>query len=535
MNGSSTTDEPPLNSQLLTLLGHAAVPAGIKAAARKSPGAQFYRCAFQVNPFGYLGRHTKPNSFASEEAYNTAIVQACRQENIRVVGITDHFRIATARGLADALIGAGIYIFPGFEASSSEGVHLLCLFPRTTSFEELERIIGRCGVSNLDATSPLSDQSSEKLMELIATCGGVTIAAHVCSSNGLLTTLKGQSAARTWCSDHLLAVALPGAARDAPDAQRGIILNRDPSYRRDRPPAIVNANDISDPAALFNPSATTWVKMSDVSVEGLRQAFLDPESRIRLNSDEMPAPHTELVSIFWAGGLLDDQSVRLSENLNVLVGGRGAGKSTLIESVRYAFDLPPKADDARRTHDSMMKSQLGQGAAVSVLVRSPHPSPQYYVIERIYGAKPRVRDHNGELLDGVAPRAVLGNIEVYGQHEISELTRQPAKLADLLRRFTEPVTDTSDEKSNTQRALEQSRTTMLEEMAAIERIDEVLAALPALLERLKRFAAVGLDARLRDKTLIDAEARLFEAAQSIARGERQQLCGHLTDRRQPAP
>ena len=102
----------------------------------------------------------------------------------------------------------------------------------------------------------------------------------------------------------------------------------------------------------------------------------------------------------------------------------------------------------------MMKSQLGQGAAVSVLVRSPHPSPQYYVIERIYGAKPRVRDHNGDLLDGVAPLAILGNIEVYGQHEISELTRQPAKLAELLRRFTEPIADTSADKGEIQLALE---------------------------------------------------------------------------------
>ena len=228
----------------------------------------------------------------------------------------------------------------------------------------------------------------------------------------------------------------PGPGRDAPEAQRAIILNRDPNYRRTRPPAIINANDVSDPSGLSNPSTTTWIKMTDVSIEGLRQAFLDPESRIRLNSDETPTPHTELVAISWAGGLLDGQGVRLSESLNVLVGGRGAGKSTLIESVRYAFDLPPKADDARRTHDDMMKSQLGQGAAVSVLVRSPHPSPQYYLIERIYGAKPRVRDHNGDLLDGITPRAILGNIEVYGQHEISELTRQPAKLAELLRRFT---------------------------------------------------------------------------------------------------
>jgi hypothetical protein len=497
------------------LLGHAAVPAGLKDAMQKSPGAQFYKCAFQINSFGYLARHTKPTSFTTEVTYNTAVVEACRRENVRVVAITDHFRIATARGLASALTDAGIHLFPGFEASSSEGVHLLCLFPPTTPFEEIERIIGRCGVSNLEAASPLSDQSCDTLMELISNCGGLTIAAHVCSANGLLTTLRGQSGARVWRSNYLLAAALPGAGSDAPEAHRRIIMNQDPNYQRAHPPAIINANDVSDPTALSNPSTTTWVKMSDVSIEGLRQAFLDPESRIRLNSAAPPAPHTELVAISWAGGLLDGQSVRLSESLNVFVGGRGAGKSTLIESVRYAFDLPPKADDARRTHDAMMKSQLGQGAAVSVLVRSPHPSPQYYVIERIYGAKPRVRDHNGDLLDGVTPRAILGNIEVYGQHEISELTRQPDKLAELLRRFTEPLADSSTDKSDIQVALDKSRASIVAEMDEIERIDEALAALPSLRERLKRFAAVGLDKRLEEKTLIDCEARLFEAAAAM--------------------
>jgi PHP family Zn ribbon phosphoesterase len=480
VNDADTTGEA-LDPQLLTLVGHAAVPAGIKQALAKSPGAQFYKCAFQVNPFGYLGRHTKPTSFTSETSYNTAIVEACRQENVRVVGITDHFRIATARSLAEALGLAGIHVFPGFEASSSEGVHFLCLFPQAMSFEELERIIGRCGVSAIDAPSPLSDQSCDRLMELIASCGGVTIAAHVCSSSGLLTTLRGQSGARTWCSKHLLAVALPGTAKDAPEAHRGILLNRDPNYRREQPPAIINANDVNDPTALSNPSTTTWIKMSEVSIEGLRQAFLDPESRIRLNSDETPAAHTEIVAISWAGGLLDGQSVRMNESLNVLIGGRGAGKSTVIESVRYAFDLPPKADDARRTHDAMMKSQLGQGAVVSVLGRSPHPSLQYYVIERIYGAKPRVRDHSGDLLAGVAPKDILGNIEVYGQHEISELTRQPAKLAELLRRFTEPVAGSSVDKAEIQAALEKSRTNVVTELQEIEKIEEALAAMPTLL------------------------------------------------------
>jgi hypothetical protein len=272
------------DSQLLTLAGHAAIPSGIKCALGKARGAQFYKCAFQLNPFWYLGRHAKSTSFTSEASYNAAIVDACCRESISVVSITDHFRATTARSLADALTGAGIQVFPGFEASSSEGVHLLCLFPQLTPFDEMERVIGRCGVSKLNALSPLSDQGCERLLELVAGCGGVAIAAHVCSASGLLVNLKGQSAARVWHSPHLLAVALPGTAKDAPDGQRGILLNQDPSYRRPNPPAVINANDVSDPADLSNPSTTTWVKMSEVSIEGLRQAFLDPESRIRLNS-----------------------------------------------------------------------------------------------------------------------------------------------------------------------------------------------------------------------------------------------------------
>ena len=66
--------------------------------------------------------------------------------------------------------------------------------------------------------------------------------------------------------------------------------------------------------------------MSTVSVEALRQAFLDPQSRIRLHTDQPPEPHAEFVAITWEGGFLGDTSVHFSGNLNVLVGGRGTGK-----------------------------------------------------------------------------------------------------------------------------------------------------------------------------------------------------------------
>lgn len=504
-----------LDPQLTTFIEHSAVPPGIREAVHRQAGARFFRCALQVNPYAYLKRHSKSTPFKTEQEYNAAIVAQCLKENVEVVGITDHFRVAESHTLSAALSAAGVHVLLGFEANSSEGVHLLCLFSSSLTPNELERTIGACGVTDLQTDSPQSRESCQYLLSYIPTVGGIVIAAHACGASGLLTTLRGQTRVRAWTSPALLAIALPGARSAAPESCRDIILNKDPIYLRPRTIAVVNANDVSSPEALAEPSSTTWIKMTSPSIEGLRQAFLDWESRIRLNSDPKPGPHTELIAASWAGGLLDGQRFRFNDGLNVLVGGRGAGKSTLIESLRYAFELPPKGDEARRTHDNMIKTVLGQGSSISILIRSPRPSPQYYLIERIYGSAARVRDQTGELLQQVKPSSILGNLEVYGQHEISELTRYPQKLAQLLRRFTEPTADTTATKKGLKEKLERSRGAIESELAEIARVEEALGTMPALKEHLKRFAAAGLDNKLKEKTSIDRESRFFEKAENL--------------------
>ena len=53
-------------------------------------GARFYRCALQVNPFAYLARHNRLTPFENETEYNAAIVDACCEMGIEVIGVTDH-------------------------------------------------------------------------------------------------------------------------------------------------------------------------------------------------------------------------------------------------------------------------------------------------------------------------------------------------------------------------------------------------------------------------------------------------------------
>jgi hypothetical protein len=129
--------------------------------------------------------------------------------------------------------------------------------------------------------------------------------------------------------------------------------------------AIINAQDVNSPEDLRRPGSSCFIKMSQVSVEALRQAFLDPDSRIRLSSDPPPEPHAEFLSLTWEGGFLDGTLLHFNPNLNVLVGGRGTGKSTVIESLRYVLALEALGEEARNAHDGVVRQVLRSGTKVS--------------------------------------------------------------------------------------------------------------------------------------------------------------------------
>lgn len=74
----------------------------LAVALRLPNGARFYRCALQLNPFAYVQRHGKASRFATEEAYNQAMIEACKANDIEVIAVTDHYRVRSAEGLCQA-------------------------------------------------------------------------------------------------------------------------------------------------------------------------------------------------------------------------------------------------------------------------------------------------------------------------------------------------------------------------------------------------------------------------------------------------
>ena len=487
----------------------------VKGKSALTSGAKFHKCALQVNPHHYTGSFQGQSSESSLQDYVEAIVEKADELGVSVLAITDHNSVADIPAFKQAAAIRDMHVFPGFEIESNEGIHILCIYPQDEDPTKLERYLGELGIRELGPSSVASSASFAEILERVKEHGGITVAAHTTGAKGLLKTLTGQARIRAWRNEALLAIQIPGPVNDLPVDFRPIVENKNPDYQRlhaagdNLAVAVVNAKDIARPDDLENPSASCWIKMSEVSIEGLRQAFLDPDSRIRLNSDPEPEEHAELVKLSWEGGFLDGAAVQLNSNLNVMVGGRGAGKSTVIESLRYVLSKEPIGEESQNAHSGMVRNVLRSGTKISLDVRSHRPATREYRIERVVPNPPVVRDDSGQI-SSLLPQDILPGVEIYGQHEISEITRSPEKLTSLLNRFVPHDESLKHRKLSVSRGLEQTRRSIIDTETELFQIEEQLATLPGLEETLARYREAGLEERLGEQSLLIREERALD-------------------------
>jgi hypothetical protein len=192
---SSTS--PVLHSQALSLL---------RQASEKPGGARFYRCALQVNPHQYAERYRGQPSLLTEGQYVEAVIARAAERQIEVLAITDHNHVGSVDAFRAAAESQGIAIFPGFEVESSEGVHVICIYPRDTAAMTLGRYLGEMGIVDTDPSNKPSSKAFSEILDLVRERGGISIAAHVTQSKGLLNSLHGQACIRAWRDPNLMAI-----------------------------------------------------------------------------------------------------------------------------------------------------------------------------------------------------------------------------------------------------------------------------------------------------------------------------------------
>lgn len=477
--------------------------------------ARFWRCDLQIH--SPLEPEFKPGTERKPEKIQKAAekwVDAAIEAKLDAAAITEHNSVEFLPYLQKAA-GDRLVIFPGVEVSTGDGYHMLCLFDPGTKAEDLKPFLNKLGIETGNeryddgkVRSADSEWTVSKLLVEVERRNGVCIAPHVRRKKGLLASAAaGDLRVRAWTDARLLAVE-----DDCVELQPGrfaddCMLNRRDDYRRDRPPARVWGSDAKGYAEIGG--SQTFIKMAEPSVEGLRQAFLDPGSRIRHPDQYDLAARDRIVSIRWDGGFLSGEEIAFAEQLTCLIGGKGTGKSTVVESIRSAFDIEPPYGFGKSQYEKLIESTLPPGTRIDIEFELRDGTR--YSLSRTAGQAPDLRDGEGNVVD-LNPSEVL-DPAIYSQGQILETARQPLAHLGLLDSFIESALgELRRDESHLLEALDDGAQKLTTALSQRERREQDESRIDHLEKARKAFDKKGVSARTELRRQLDHEERLVDSA-----------------------
>ncbi len=335
-------------------------------------------------------------------------------------------------------------LFPGVEISVNGGIHILAILDRNRGASDIDTLLGAAGYSGAKGScDSVSTRSLTEVADAVASMGGIAIPAHVDEKNGLFITLAGQTLQQALDCEQFFAMELMDAQYTKPAAYAAC----------KRPWSEVVGSDAhhptGNPGQKYPGSRFTWVKMGTPCIEGLRLALLDaPLSVIRSDAiTQDPNQHADMVMGYMEVknaryiGRPNAFRVDLNPWMNAIIGGRGTGKSTIVEFLRLVLrrerELPESLQEDFAKYFEVYASRDEDG----LLTEDAH----FALVYRKNGARYRVQwsrrgdaePIEAEQADG-SWRAEPGEItqrfpvRIYSQKQIYELAKAPLALLKIV-------------------------------------------------------------------------------------------------------
>ena len=232
-----------------------------------------------------------------------------------------------------------IYIFPAVELNVNGNIHVLGIFDIGTDYETLAGILGKVEYSD---SCKATTKSLAEVIEIIVKNGGIAIPAHVDGPSGMFyEELCSASTIKSALEvDGILALEMTGLEVCH---QLYIENKKKLSY--------VLGSDSHCLESLGK--NYTWVKMGTPNIEALRLALFDEEDGVRRSkyiegnpndiNERMYIKYIEIKEAKYAGRR-KPLRIEFSPWMTSIIGGRGTGKSSIIQFLRVVLkkhnDLP---------------------------------------------------------------------------------------------------------------------------------------------------------------------------------------------------
>ncbi len=324
-------------------------------------GAHFYKCDFQVHTprdTGWSGGDavTEPE----RKAYAEELILACREKGLRAVAITDHHDFAffpyVKKAAQNELDESGepvsddkkIVVFPGLELTlTAPNCQALLILDADFPENLLQSVLTALAIT----PAPSSDSKHATVQRIPQhVVGDLTDLYEKLNSH---QHLKGRfivfpnvsetghgTMLRSGFANFYKTMPCVGGYTDGPVCNFGtgnlsIVRGQNREYGF-KSIAVFQTSDNRKRDHSDLGKHTTWVKWSEPTAEALRQACLAKESRLAQGEPELPSLWITSMSVSNSK-FLGRVEVDFNQQYNAVIGGRGTGKSTILEYLRWGL------------------------------------------------------------------------------------------------------------------------------------------------------------------------------------------------------
>ena len=323
-------------------------------------GAHFFNCDFQVHtPRDNQWHGLEAVTDEERNKYADEFVKACREKKINAVAITDHHDLVFYKYIKEAAKretddngniiedGNQLVVFPGMELTlSTPPCQAILLLDPSLTEDDFNNVLAKLSiekvgenVSKLGAVVRINDSAINNLNDLckklddLPSLKNKYILLPNVSSKGSDTILR-QGYQEIYKGMKCIAGYVDGKKKDD-DSWKNKINGGDPNYGN-KSIAVIQTSDNRNRNFTELGTATSWIKWSIPTTEALRQAFLAKESRVFDEEPRLPNQWIETIDISDSK-FFGSMHINFNQQYNAIIGGRGTGKSTILEYIRWSL------------------------------------------------------------------------------------------------------------------------------------------------------------------------------------------------------
>ena len=357
-------------------------------------------------------------------------LQAAKDSGINAVVVSDHNSVGWIGKIdqeKSAFEDKNFKVFYGIELCvSSNFTHFLIIFDDKMTVTEIEdAVVKYIGLDRKYWADTTVNVSEDKLKTLCTELDGkiFVIPAHFASNKGLgKSTENAIKKYKDFLSFSAIEVRNEEDVREYQNKLNNKVINEAILITGSDNPSDKDEakHSIEGIGKMF-----TWVKLSTLSFEGLRQVFIDPEHRcinwlelkeIGLEFDPNKITYNYISGINFEGiSHMSKMDMRFSPNLNCIIGGRGTGKSTIVDTINYGI-----GNEHELSKCSLLEKTMTNEGKISTYFN--FGTDKQYVVNASRNKKDiviQVEDSNG-----IVESPPQFKIDFYGQKEIFNLIEE---------------------------------------------------------------------------------------------------------------